>query len=189
VIMTANSFRHLAACCVTVVALALPRAAASQQAAPAPHAGEWAAEAGFGAQFGAASLIRFSSAEHAWLFGLSGSVEHLSTPAVPGLPARSVSFQSADAQIGMRHYRASGESLRPYWGLGGIAGLRSANGPHLWDAGGYGELGAASFLTPHLSLGADGRLQIVYQHETGAASSDEWDANFGLVRLTAAVYF
>jgi hypothetical protein len=181
--------KAFACCCVALATAAVPRPRIAQRAPVGPVAGEWAAEAGFGGSIGGASLMHFSTAQRAWLFGLTGAMEHASQQLVVGSPVFTASTESVDAQLGLRRYHAAGEALRPYWGLGLIGGIRHSNDAHAWNGGGYGEFGAAYFLAPHFSLGADGRLQAEYQRESGADTGHQWLAQFGLVRLTAAVYF
>ena len=74
---------------------------------------------------------------------------------------------------------------------------------HSWGLGPYGDFGATWFFTPHLSLGALGRLSATWGRShvtflgtdaTGQAFSEETRGSaasysFSLARLTAAVYF
>jgi len=174
--------------CLAGLAVCVARPATAQQTATGPVTGQWAAEAGFGGVFDGATLIHLATGQHAWLFGLTGSEQH-ETAAI-GTTVLTNDVHTVDAQLGMRHYSASSDALRPYVGAGLIGGIRDLGSTHTWDGGAYGELGAAYFLTPHLSLGADGRLQGQYQKDrTGAGSDHAWLFQFGLARLTAAVYF
>lgn len=184
-----SPFRNRIPVACSVLALCyLSRSAVAQQVAATPHAGEWAAEAGIAGQAGSAALLHFSSASRAWLFGFTSNVEHISSTFALGQP-RSASVTLVEGQVGTRFYRSPNAGLRPYWGLGLTGQISRATDVHLWGTGAYGELGAAYLLTPHFSVGADGRLEGAYQHTTGAQTQTEWIASFNLVRLAATVYF
>src|SRR4051794_23202348 len=145
---------------ITILLVAFTAAAptmhAQQTADPVmPRVGSWGAEAVVGTGLGA-NVLRFSSPTAAWLAGLTFNVsrqtDNLSV--FPGGTDQSGWFGFADARLGRRWWRGErGERLRPLTGLGVLGGLSSNTGFQSWNAGGYGELGATYFFTPHLSLG------------------------------------
>jgi hypothetical protein len=101
------------------------------------------------------------------------------------------------ARLGLRTYRQSStERLRPIVGFG--ARTSYAKGPssfRSWTAGGYAELGATYFLTPHFSLGGSGELQASYgkrKQQAGLNTTIEQTTTaFGgsLMRVLVSVYF
>jgi hypothetical protein len=95
----------------------------------------------------------------------------------------------------MRWYRDAARALRPLTGLG-LTGtfLDFSPGVRSWDAGVYGELGAAYFFSRHVSLGAAGELTAGYgedRRDAGAVQirATRWTVGSTLVRVLGTVYF
>jgi hypothetical protein len=188
--------------CVTILLLALTAAAPTMRAQQAadpvmPRVGSWGAEAVFGSGVGA-NVLRFSSSTAAWLAGMGFSAiyqtDELSAP--PGGLDQSGWLGFGDARLGRRWWRGErGERIRPLTGLGVLGGLSRNPGYQSWNAGGYGELGASYFVSPHVSLGATGELAVVYMHDRypSAVTPDRiitrWVVRGNLVRVNASVYF
>jgi hypothetical protein len=186
---------------LTVLAAALLTTAPvlhAQQSEPLmPRSGSWGAEAVYGGA-NSANLLRFSSPTAAWLAGLSFNVVRQTDDAsgFPGAVNQSYLLGSVDARVGRRWWRGgAGEHVRPLSGLGLLGGLSSGSGLQSWSAGGYGELGATYFFSPHVSLGATGEVAAGYSHErfSIAAPADRtttrWFVRGNLVRVAAGVYF
>jgi hypothetical protein len=161
-----------------------------------PVAGSWGAEAVIGTGIGA-NVLRFSSPTAAWLAGLSFNVAH-QTDEFSGFPGgfdRSGWIGFADAHLGRRWWTGNrGERIRPLTGLGLLGGLSGNPGVQSWNAGGYGELGATYFYSPHLSLGATGELAAVYAHDryldvVAERVTSRWTVWGTLIRVNASVYF
>ncbi len=155
------------------VALLTPSLAEGQDRAAAPDtiasstagpgAGTWAAELGIGAGQ-TATLLRFQSPTSAMLIGADVSWVDISedVPGLEGVRRERYTLANVTGRIGFRRYRGTAAAVRPFTGLGVLAGLsRSPGGPG-WTAGAYGELGASCFFSPHVSLGATGGLQVTY---------------------------
>jgi hypothetical protein len=186
---------------ITAFAVALTAAApivhAQQAADPAmPRPGSWGAEAVFGSGVGA-NALRFSSPTAAWLAGLSFNLTHQTDDlsAFPGATDQSGWLGFGDARLGRRWWRGDrGERIRPLTGLGVLGGVSSNPSFRSWNAGGYGELGASYFLSPHVSLGATGELAAVYIHDrylnvTTQRNVTRWVVRGNLIRVNAGVYF
>ena len=161
-----------------------------------PRAGSWGAEAVFGPSVGA-NVLRFSSPDAAWLAGLVFNVAHQSEdrPLIQGEVDRSGWTAFADGRLGRRWWRGErGERIRPLTGLGVSGGVSEGLGIDSWNVGGYGELGATYFVSPHVSLGANSELAIVHLRETLALSGGDrittrWIVRGNLVRVHGSVYF
>lgn len=194
---------------VTIALVAVGRTAPSQATDNVvPHAGAWGAEVSD--PYGGATVLKFASPTSAWALGVS--VATARTDGVGNLQTNG----SVSGTIGHRWYRsiAGDQHLHPTFGLG-VTGQyaryhqsnetstqTSTQTQSNWAVGPYGEFGATWFFTPHLSLGALGRLSAGWgrQHETfigtfnGSTTIDESTADFSsytlnVARLTAAVYF
>jgi hypothetical protein len=188
---------------ITILVVALTAAAAAptvhaqQVADPVmPRAGSWGAEAVFGSGVGA-NVLRFSSSTAAWLAGLTFNVTHQTDDlsALPGATDQSGWLGFGDARLGRRWWRGErGERIRPLTGLGVLGGVSSGTGIQSWNAGGYGELGASYFVSPHVSLGATGELAAVYIRDrflnlNAERTTTRWVVRGNLVRVNASVYF
>jgi hypothetical protein len=161
-----------------------------------PRVGSWGAEAVFGSGI-AANVLRLSSPTTAWLAGLSFNVTHQTDnlSALPGGADQSAWLGFGDARLGRRWWRGDrGERIRPLTGLGVLGGVSSGTNLQSWNVGGYGELGASYFFSPHVSLGATGELAAVYTRDRFAIAGGErvttrWLLRGSLVRVNASVYF
>jgi hypothetical protein len=186
--------------CIAILLVALTAAAptmhAQQTGEPAmPRAGSWGAEAVVGNGIGA-DVLRFSSPTAAWLAGLSFSVTHQTDDrsVFPGGADQSGWLGFGDARLGRRWWRGDrGDRIRPLTGLGVLGGVSSSIGVQSWNAGGYGELGASYFFSPHVSLGASGELAASYARDRFLNASAErisrWVLRGNLVRVNGSVYF
>ena len=78
---------------------------------------------------------------------------------------------------------------------GAYAWIRSGDDRlHTWDAGIFGELGAAYFVTSHLSLGARVEASALFAESHRRADSSGWrdrEVNVGVrpIRVVGALYF
>jgi len=180
--------------------LAAPTIASAQQASSdsLPHSGTWGAEVFLGSGASGANLLRFQSSRMALLLGADFNVTHVENDDDNPATAVAAGTQSTfAARLGMRTYRqSSSERLRPIVGFG--ARTSYAKGPtsfRSWTAGGYAELGATYFLTPHFSLGGTGELQASYgkrKQQIGLnTTAEQTTTNFSgsLIRVLVSVYF
>jgi hypothetical protein len=159
-----------------------------------PRAGSWGAEVtAVGSP--TASLLYFSSPRAAWLLGLTFDLAREKTD--NGVIAESHNVGSVNARIGRRWWRGDAAArLRPLTGVGISGGISNASRGGFWSAGGYGELGATYFFSPHISLGASGELAAAYSEDRFANPppgsdfvSSRWSLHGTLVRASAGVYF
>jgi hypothetical protein len=181
-----------------VVLLSIVSSVASAQERPSsdsiPRAGEWAAEVVVGSANGG-SLLRFWSRESALLVGAEFYVIHYDESS--GNSGFIGTSSNVGARLGVRRYRRSSTpDLRPLVGLGVRGGVgRAPNDTDSWSAGGYGELGAVYFVTPHFSVGGVGELQVNYSKQTqdagvvGKFDATKTELTGSLVRLVLSVYF
>jgi hypothetical protein len=175
-------------------ALALAQATAADSM---PAAGSWAAEVTLGPGVSGANLLRFQSRRLALVLGGEFSVIHIDDDGNTSSFVLPPGTQTnVGARLGIRTYReSSSERLRPIVGVG--ARTEYSKGPsseRSWEAGGYAELGATYFLTPHFSLGGTGELQasLGKRKQTIASQTiDRTTTTFGgsLIRVLMSVYF
>lgn len=171
-----------------------PAIAPAQQVArdSMPHAGTWGAEINIGSGPTGANLLRFISRNAALVAGGEFSYTRLGRDeAAPG-DAWGKSQTGVGGRLGIRMYRGSNtEKVRPVIGGGLRSGLSKAGQFKNWDAGVYAELGAAYFLTPHISLGGTGEIQAHYTKfkQTGAPEQERTTVDGSLMRVVLAVYF
>ena len=171
----------------------------------APRAGAWGAE--IADPYGGATLLKFASPTSAWSLGVSASAGRVTGGSI--FPSDEQTNGSVSGSLGHRWYRrASADAhLHPTFGVGVLAQyFRDHNADDTqdnWIAGPYGDFGATWFFTPHVSLGALGRLSAGWgrnhQRVTGAiingapatveTTSSVATVSFNAARLTAAVYF
>jgi hypothetical protein len=162
-----------------------------------PGAGSWAAEVALGPGVSGANLLRFQSRRVALLLGGEFRVIHVDNDDNTSSFILSSGTQTNfGARLGIRTYReSSSERLRPIVGVG--ARTEYSKGPssaRSWEAGGYAELGATYFLTPHFSLGGTGELQASLgkrKQTIGSQTIDQNTTTFGgsLIRVLMSVYF
>ena len=195
----------------TLVAPTISRPIAAQQTDSLfPHRGTWGAE--FAPITTGGALLWFMSARSAWVAGLDLSTSHTDLPTLDAVTiTTSSSTSTLRVQLGHRWYRSvaggNGRHLRPTVGLG-VAGTMTRfdiadRFQHAWTAGGYGEVGAAWFFSPHFSLGAVSMLQATKgrQRQTVTTigpnlqpiqttqTTNVWSVSANLARVLAAVYF
>ena len=165
-----------------------------------PRAGQWGAEAVVAPSTAAASVVRFQSPTFAWLLGAGLSANHTTTKADDpdaGGTEVSSSFLSVSARLGVRWYRHSGtDRFRPVIGVGALSQLiRIQDFTPTRMFGGYAELGALYFVTPHLSLGGlieldATRAKVSRVTVTNAEiSSHTTTLSASLPRVILSVYF
>jgi hypothetical protein len=169
----------------------------------APRGGTWGAEATYGGGGPGATLIRFSSPRTAWLAGVmfTGLRETIDAYAFPGMgnPTREThTMATMDARLGHRWWSSdAGARVRPLTGIGVLGALGRYPTSRSWDVGGYAELGATYFFSPHVSLGASGELAAGYGEERSASGfatipdrvTTHWLLRGSLARISAGVYF
>lgn len=165
-----------------------------------PHGGQWGAEAVVAPSTAGVSAVRFHSRTFAWLFGAGLSANRSTTkadnPEVGGADVTS-SVISLSARLGVRWYRHSDTGkLRPVLGVGALGQLtRLQSFTPTRTGGGYGELGAFYFVTPHMSLGGlveldATRTRVIRVAPNGAEIGANTTTIAGsLPRVILSVYF
>ena len=179
--------------------LAAPAIASAQQSSSdsLPHSGTWGAEVFLNSGGSGANLLRFQSSRMALVLGADFNVTHVSDDDDNTSGFGEGTTSNVGARLGIRTYReSSSERLRPIVGFG--ARTTYGKGPQSfssWSAGGYAELGATYFLSPHFSLGGTGELQASYgkrKQQVGLNTTiDQSATTFGgsLIRVLLSVYF
>jgi hypothetical protein len=180
--------------------LAAPAIASAQRTSSdsLPHSGTWGAEVFLSSGNSGANLLRFQSNRMALLLGAEFNVTHIENDDDSQATSAAAGTQSGfAARLGLRTYRqSSSERLRPIVGFG--ARSTYSKGPssfRSWSAGGYAELGATYFLTPHFSLGGTGELQASYgkrKQQIGLNTTIDQTTtvfNGSLMRVVVSVYF
>jgi len=191
----------LASAAAITPALVAPAPARAQDVAPArdstgPRAGAWAAELGVGAGQ-TATLLRFRAPTSAVLFGAQVFVENVSedVPSIDGVRTEEYTLASVTARLGVRRYRATLGSARPFGSAGLLAGYVNDPGGPGWVGGAFGEIGASYFFSPHVSLGAAGGVQVTYSRLSRGFGGGprlvrrELGVRASAVQLLGAVYF
>lgn len=140
--------------------LVAPVVAIAQQPARSdsmPHGGQWGAEAVVAPSAAGASAVRFHSPTFAWVLGAGLSANRSTTKADNSDFGNDIttSVVSVSARLGVRWYRhVDAGKLRPVIGVGALGQLTRLQGvTPTRMGGGYAELGAFYFVTPHMSLG------------------------------------
>jgi hypothetical protein len=185
-----------------------PSQAASQEEQRPPNAGaasrdslpfrarQWGAE--FAIDDGTVGLgvLRFRSARSAWFLDASFLAGWSDRESSIGNESGNDVF--VRGRVGSRTYRPVRAAIASHVGIGvtgGYAWLRRGDyRTHTWDAGVFGELGAAYFVTPHLSLGARVEASVLFSEFQRRAPDQGWrDRNVRLgvspVRIVGALYF
>jgi hypothetical protein len=160
------------------------------------RAGQWGAE--FAVENGTLGLgvLRFRSPRRAWL--LDGAVTAHWSDFKSSIGDRTGTDVFVRVRVGPRKYRPVRTGIAGYVGMGltGAYGWHGgdADRTHAWDAGVFGELGAAYFVTPHLSLG--GRVDAFARYgefrlraPQGAWREREVSLGARPVRIVGALYF
>lgn len=159
--------------------------------------GQWGAE--FGIDDGTVGLgvLRFRSTRTAWQLNASIGADWSKSSAPFDASMTSV---FVNLRAGPRKYRPLAPGVAAYVGTGLIGGYsmsdRSDSWRRGWNAGVFGELGGAYFVTRRLSLGARVEASAGYsefrQASTGF-SGVQRDRHFGIglspVRIIGALYF
>jgi hypothetical protein len=161
-----------------------------------PRGGSWGAELGIGSGQ-SATLLRFGSSASALLLGVEVFWIEVSEDAAPfgGAEARTYTLANVTGRLGHRWYHSVTRAARPFTSLGLLAGYSRDPGGPGWTAGGFAEMGASYFFTPHVSLGAAGGLQAVYTRLKREFSSGTTittrtiGVRASAVQLLGAVYF
>lgn len=183
--------------------------AAQQQDSLSPHRGTWGAELAPISTGGA--VLVFMSPRSAWVAGLDFTTAHTDRPTAPGAITRGSQTSSLRAQLGHRWYLGTagdnGHGLRPIVGLGAVSTRTrfdfGDDFDHAWTVGGYGEVGATWFFSPHFSVGTVGMFQaskgrerqVVTNFPVGlppvrtTQTTNVWSVSANLARVLAAVYF
>jgi hypothetical protein len=166
--------------------------AAPTSTAPAFRAGQWGArfDLGSGGFYGIGALL-FTSPSAAWTMTLGLSASYSESGDDYTSEARSVSLG-----VGRRWYGAGHSRVRPIGGVGLSAnysqseyenpGGSSSNSNYGGSV--YGELGAAIFFAPELSLGATWRAGVGGAHSE-SSNSTSYGLSAGHIALEGAFYF
>lgn len=191
--------RALTAALIACAFPALARAQDSTAARPTFHGGQWAAQFAVSGGFYGLGAIHFTSPSNATIF--TGSL-HLSYAELIG-SNNHLDSESFGVGVGRRWYRPGAGRVRPYSGLGVTTSYgrrhQSAGSVSYSDqslgAGVTGQIGAAVFFAPELSLGASwgGSLSGVHywsnSPSTPSLSQTNLDFSVGNVFLEGAFYF
>ena len=163
------------------------------------RAGQWGAEFAINDGTIGLGVLRFRSTRKAWLLDATVSASWAETES-PSLGEYSSSGVFVRFRAGPRRYRPIATGTAAYVGMGltGAYGW-ATNGDvrsTVWDAGVFGELGGAYFVTRRLSLGAQVELNATFSHARQSASSysaaaRDRRASIGVrpVRIVGALYF
>jgi hypothetical protein len=196
-----------------LVASGLVTRRATAQETPSPNAGQPPTEADslpfrrgqWGAEFSVddgtfgIGVLRFRSAQTAWL--LDGSVAaEWSEAEYPGDSSRTGRTFFVNVRSGPRWYRPLAASAAGYFGVGLTGSYawmerEDTSWWEMWGAGVFGELGAAYFVTRHLSLGARVAVGAAYSvsrqaySQLGEVSDHTWSLEVSRVRIVGALYF
>jgi hypothetical protein len=194
--------RYLAAAIVMAFIASAPRSAQSDSTpsvtvdrapnpAPTFHDGQWAGRFTMSGGFYGAGAMLFTSPSAAWTLDLGAGATHYDF----SNSDNSVDQANVALSIGRRWYGAAHSRVRPLGGIG-IAGDYSVNDQSnnsgardkAYHAGVYGELGAAIFVAPELSLGATWRAAVSGGHDDNYELSH---VNFsvGYMSLEGAFFF
>ena len=178
----------------------LPTLARAQTSATAPtfHAGQWAAEFSLGS-FSGIGALHFSTPTKAWT--LSALVRGILVDASGS--SNSSNYQDLALNVGRRWYRPASGRVRPFTSLGlnghfdrtyQKGGVNDATN-RTYGAGIFGQLGAAVFFAPELSLGATWGAQLgvdrLHYYTNGVLQSEYTQVTFnaGYLSLQGAFYF
>lgn len=155
----------------------------AQAPGEAPAAGTWGAEgvvAGGGG--GASSLLRFRNDRSAWVFGfgLESMREEFN-----GATTR---FTSVGLRAGLRRYQPAGRAIRPFNTMG-VGVDRLSGSADLWQAGVFGDMGAAYFFSRHASVGASGDARVLFGRRSGPPTATSTRVSISGPRILGTVYF
>jgi hypothetical protein len=195
--------------CTLVAPTVSQSIAAQQRDSLLVHRGTWGAELAPISTGGA--LLLFTSPGSALIAGVDFSTAHDDRPTAPGTFTRGSVTSNLRAQLGLRWYLGTsgdtGRRLRPIVGLGAVSTRTwfdfGDDFDRQWTAGGYGEVGATWFFSPHFSLGAVSMVQATKGRERQVVTTfpvgmpavrttqttNVWSVSANLARVLAAVYF
>lgn len=178
----------------------LPTLAHAQAGGTAPtfHAGQWAAEFYLGG-FSGIGALHFSTPSKAWTLSaqVSGHFTDWSGNNNSG------DYQNLTMNVGRRWYRSGAGRVRPFTGLGVFGNFWRRHGQtgandqssRAYGGGLSGQLGAAVFFAPELSLGAawGANLSAIHQsnYVNGTLQNDLTDVglNAGFLSIQGTFYF
>lgn len=176
-----------------VLVLSLPAAVHAQTSTPDTlfARSPWGAEASIANGVGA-SLMHVRPSGTAWLVSLTANGSTNRVEIGPPL-SESQKFTSATAALsfGLRHYRGHG-AVRPYLEGGLFGDYGWAVAQHRIGGGVYGEIGAAYFVAPHVTLGVAQVLNLGYSRMWGGDPETRvksWNATLPNPALRLAVFF
>ena len=203
--------RYLPLASLLVAIFVSTQQATGQETPPSPNAepattvdslpfrrGQWGAE--FGLDDGTVGLgvLRFRSKRTAWQ--LNGSFSAFWSKSDPYFGDQSEKNIFVNLRAGPRRYRPIAPDVAAYVGMGLSGGYSWSEGStswrRSWNAGAFGELGGAYFVTRRLSLGARIDASVGYTEFRQVSPSFpevQRDRHFGLgvsaVRIVGGLYF
>jgi hypothetical protein len=167
------------------------------------RSGEWGADFQVTGGFAGAGGLRFLSPTQAWLLDLGATFAH-SANAQSGSASTSNNL-SLSAKVGRRRYAVVAHRVAPWVAFGLTVAYNwdelvvqdTVQGRSRGLGGGvFGTLGATWFVTPHLGLGAQWGLNVLYNHThatipqtTSTFSSNTFRASFPNMALVGQLYF
>lgn len=175
---------------VALVAV-FPLTVAAQQE-QGPTRGTWGVE---GSSRLGGSLLRFRSPASAWVMQVGGGYMHVSQDGPTAFLSPPADNQvDATLRFGLRRYRRTQDQARPFTTLSIVGGYEDVFRMRTWTAGVSGDVGAAYFFTPHVSLGGAGELEVDHSWRTTESGSGPVRqriliASFNGFRLIGSVYF
>ena len=133
----------------------------------------WAAEAAVGGG-STVSLLHVAPGGGAWVLSLAGNVQHLrsSVDAFGQTQTQTASGGQVALAIGRRQYRGV-SALRPFVGAGVMGTYGGIGNAHTWGGGAYGELGAAYFVVPHVSVGVADMLRFNFTRQSFSGGAQQ----------------
>ena len=192
---------------VLAASLGSTRHVSCQEPRPQPNAmgdslpfrrGQWGAE--FGIDDGTVGLgvLRFRSTRTAWQLYANGAADWSKSDAP--FDASSGTTMFVNLRAGPRSYRPLAPAVAAYVGTGLIGGYlwskQTDSWRRGWNAGVFGELGGAYFVTRRLSLGARVQASVAYSEHRQTSvvyPTLHRDRHFGIgldpVRIVGALYF
>ena len=186
-----------------LVALVVPAIASAQSdSVPSPATSPAAADTSGGfrpGQWGVrfisdggvygAGAVYFTSPRSAWLLEAYLDATYLEQYDA-SLNAEQATLLGGKRWYGERHGR-----VRSIVGVGGLAGFGrvhyagSDESDYSYAVGAYGEVGAAVFFTPHMSLGATWRAMLTATYLDQASDQTYYDFSAGPMAIEGAFYF
>ena len=154
-----------------------------------PTAGTWAVE---GTNFGA-SLLRFRSSNSAWVLNGSAVMFRQEVqqfdPVTGNLVTETETSVSSQVRVGIRRYAPAVERVRTFSTLSAVLGYIDNGDGGALQFGASGEIGAAYFFSPHVSMGGAASIDATYQNERSGPFGRSLIVSLGNLRLLGTVYF